>query len=106
MNDNRFSLQNALDNKNYKRAFQKINENISKFCLNIQQLQDYSLKIGSKSDNTEKNNAIDNLITETADLISETFDLLKLIQDYNYNKKMKKLKILQKQILLKINANY
>ena len=91
MNDNRFSLQNALDNKNYKRAFQKINENISKFCLNIQQLQDYSLKIGSKSDNIEKNNAIDNLITETADLISETFDLLKLIQDYNYNKKNEKI---------------
>ena len=41
MNDNRFSLQNALDNKNYKRAFQKINENIFKYCLNIEQLKDY-----------------------------------------------------------------
>ena len=91
MNDNRFSLQNALDNKNYKRAFQKINENIIKFCINIQHLQDYSLKIGSKSDNTEKNNSIDELITETGDIISETFDLLKLIQDYNYIQKNEKI---------------
>ena len=91
MNDNRISLQNALDNKNYKRAFQKINENILKFCSNIQQLQDYSLKIGSKSDNVEKNNKIDELITETGDIMSETFDLLKLIQDYNYNKKNEKI---------------
>ena len=30
-NENRISLQNALDNKNYKRAFEKINENISNF---------------------------------------------------------------------------
>ena len=53
-NENRILLQNALDNKNYKRAFEKINENISKFCLNIQKLQDYSFKIGSKSDNIVK----------------------------------------------------
>ena len=53
-NENRILLQNALDNKNYKRAFEKINENISKFCLNIQKLQDYSFKIGSKSNKIVK----------------------------------------------------
>ena len=90
-NENRISLQNALDNKNYKRAFEKINENISKFCLNIQKLQDYSFKIGSKSDNKENSKKIDCLIIETEDLISETFDLLKLY--FKYNKKMKKQKI-------------
>ena len=89
--ENRISLQNALDNKNYKRAFEKINENISKFCLNIQKLQDYSFKIGSKSDNIENSKKIDSLIIETGDLISETFDLLKIIQDFKYNKKNEKI---------------
>ena len=90
-NDIRINLQNDLDNKNYKQAFEKINENISKFCLNIQELQDYSLKIGSKYDNNEKNKKIELLIIETGDKISETFDLLKLIQDYNFNQRNEKI---------------
>ena len=53
-NDNRISLQNALSKKNYDRAYVKIKNNIKTFCTNIQELQDYSLKVGSKSDNKEK----------------------------------------------------
>ena len=43
-NDIRINLQNDLDNKNYKQAFEKINENISKFSLNIQKLHTTLLK--------------------------------------------------------------
>ena len=53
-NENRILLQNALDNKNYKRAFEKINENISKFWKKKKKLQDYSFKIGSKSNKIVK----------------------------------------------------
>ena len=51
--ENRISLQNALNRKNYERAFVKIQANINTFCQNIQSLQNYSLFVGSKSDNKE-----------------------------------------------------
>ena len=57
MNDidkTRNSLIENLTNKNYAIAFNTINTFIDKICSNIQLLQDYSLRIGSKSDNKEK----------------------------------------------------
>ena len=43
-----------LDNNKYNEAFNLVNDNISLFCSNIESLQDYSLKIGAKCDNSEK----------------------------------------------------
>lgn len=43
-----------LNNRNYDSAIKLINDNITQFCHNIETLQDYSLRIGAKSDNKEK----------------------------------------------------
>ena len=51
---NRISLNNALNSKNYTHAFNKIRTNFTQITKHIQSLQDYSLRIGSRSDNKEK----------------------------------------------------
>lgn len=81
---NRLSLQNALESNNNTRAFEKINQNISSFCSNIQVLQDYSLCLGSKQDNKEKGEEIEKIIIETADKIAETFNLIEIIKNFEY----------------------
>ena len=81
---NRLSLQNALESNNNTRAFEKINQNISSFCSNIQILQDYSLCLGSKQDNKEKGEEIEKIIIETADKIAETFNLIEIIKNFEY----------------------
>ena len=81
---NRLSLQKALESNNNTRAFEKINQNISSFCSNIQVIQDYSLCLGSKQDNKEKAEEIEKIIIETADKIAETFNLIEIIKNYEY----------------------
>ena len=81
---NRLSLENALKYNNNEHAFEKINSKITSFCLKIQILQDYSLCLGSKLDNKQKGEDIEKIITETGDEISETFNLIEIIKNYEY----------------------
>ena len=81
---NRLSLENALKNNNTEHAFEKINSKITSFCLKIQILQDYSLCLGSKLDNKQKGEDIEKIITETGDEISETFNLIEVVKNFEY----------------------
>ena len=93
---NRISLNNALISNNYSYAFKKIENNISLFCTNIQQLRDYSLFLGSKLDDKEKGSEIDKIILETADSIAETFYLINIIKNFEYSNKQTKIQNITK----------
>lgn len=56
--DNRESLRRALTKKDYDRAFTKVGTNMLLFCENIDKLQIYCLRIGSKEDNKEKSSTM------------------------------------------------
>lgn len=94
--ENRISLQKALDSNNYSRAFEKINKNISSFCSNIQILQEYNLYLGSKQDNKSNGSEIEKIILEIADKISETFNLIEIIKNYEYKDKNEKIQNITK----------
>ena len=87
----RISLQNALQSNNNERAFEIINSKITSFCSKLQILQDYSLCLGSKSDNKQKGEDIEKLILEASDEISETFKLIEIIQNFEYKEKNQKI---------------
>ena len=102
---NRLSLENALRTNNYTHAFDKINKNISAFCSNIQQLQDYSLCLGSKLDNKEKGLEIDKIILSTADEIAETFKLIEIIKNFEYKDRNQKIQNITKANRLEEECN-
>ena len=102
---NRLSLQKALATNNNTRAFEKINTNISAFCSNIQLLQDYSLCLGSKLDNKEKGSEIDKIILNTADEIAETFNLIEIIKNFEYNDRNQKIQNITKANRLEDECN-
>ena len=87
----RTSLKKALISKNYSHAFDKIKNNIIKFC---EKLQDILQKL-SNNNNTNNNlydeNKINSIILETSNLLSETFDLINDIKEYNYDNKNEKI---------------
>ena len=92
----RISLQNALQSNNNERAFEIINSKITSFCSKLQILQDYSLCLGSKSDNKQKGEDIEKLILEASDEISETFKLIEIIQNFEYKEKNQKIQNINK----------
>ena len=87
----RMSLENALKNNNYEHAFEKINTKISSFCLKIQELQDYVLRLGSKSDNSQKGEHMHEVISKAGDEISEVFKLIEVIQNFEYKDRNQKI---------------
>ena len=50
----RYSLNNALNKGDLFRAPDKINDNLSLIASNIQELTEYSYRVGSKADNKTK----------------------------------------------------
>ena len=88
---NRISVQNALKYNNSAHAFEIINSKITSFCSNIQILQDYSLTLGSKLDNKQKGEDIEKIIIETGDEISETFILIEIVKNFEYNDRNQKI---------------
>ena len=102
---NRLSVENALRTNNYTHAFDKINKNISAFCSNIQQLQDYILCLGSKLDNKEKGIEIDKIILSTADEIGETFTLIEIIKNFEYKDRNQKIQNITKANRLEDECN-
>lgn len=103
--NNRLSLEKALSSNNYSHAFEKINKNISSFCSSIQLLQDYNLCLGSKLDNIEKGADIDKIILKTADEISETFNLIEIIKNFEYNDRNQKIQNITKANKLEDECN-
>ena len=101
----RLSLEKALSSNNYSHAFEKINKNISSFCSSIQLLQDYNLCLGSKLDNIEKGANIDKIILKTADEISETFNLIEIIKNFEYNDRNQKIQNITKANKLEDECN-
>lgn len=88
---NRISIQNALKYNNYTHAFEIINSKIASFCSKIKILQDYSLCLGSKLDNKQKGEDIDKIILETGDEISETFNLIEIIKNFEFKDRNQKI---------------
>ena len=88
---NRISVQNSLKYNNSAHAFEIINSKITSFCSNIQILQDYSLTLGSKLDNKQKGEDIEKIIIETGDEISETFILIEIVKNFEYNDRNQKI---------------
>ena len=89
--NNRISLEKALKYNNYEHAFEKINSKITSFCSKIQILQDYSLCLGSKLDNKQKGEDIEKIILETGDEISETFNLIEIVKNFEYQDRYQKI---------------
>ena len=88
----RTSLKKALISKNYSHAFDKIKNNITKFCENLQILQDILQKLSNNNNNNlYDENKINSIILETSNLLSETFDLINDIKEYNYDNKNEKI---------------
>ncbi len=85
----RTSLKKSLISKNYSYAFDKIKNNITKFCENLQKLQDILQKLSNNNNNNNlyDENKINTIILETSNLLSETFDLINDIKEYNYDNK-------------------
>lgn len=50
----RYSLNNALNKGDFFRAFDKINDNLALISSNIQELTEYSYRVGSKADTKSK----------------------------------------------------
>lgn len=98
---NRISIQNALSSNNSKHAFQKITNNITSFCSKITKLQDYCLNLESRYSIREKVEDINELIIKTADEISETFDMIEIIINFEYKDKNQKIQNITKANNLK-----
>ena len=51
--EDRYSLRNALNQGNYYKVFKKVDDNFLFIKQNIEQLKDYTYRIGSKTDTTQ-----------------------------------------------------
>ena len=102
---NRISLENALKSNNFTHSFEKIESKIASFCSKIQILQDYNLCLGSKLDNKQKGEDIEKIILETGDEISETFNLIEIVKNFEYDDRNKKIHNIQLANNLEDNCN-
>ena len=101
----RISLENALRSNNNEHVFEKINAKISSFCSKLKILQDYSLCLGSKLDNKQKGEDIEKIILETGDEISEAFDLIEIVKNYEYDNRNQKIQNIQQANSLEDQCN-
>ena len=86
----RRSLNNALSKGDYIRAFEKVNENIKMIDSNLSQLREYSLKIGSKQENSQTTEESNDLIETTTNFIVDTFNYLDDIKNFDYSSNIQK----------------
>ena len=89
----RRSLNNALSKGDYIRAFEKVNENIKMIDSNLSQLREYSLKIGSKQENSLATEESNDLIETTTNFIVDTINYLEDIKNFDYSSNIQKKKI-------------
>ncbi len=106
----RRSLNNALSKGDYIRAFEKVNENIKMIDINIAQIREYSLKIGSKQENKQTTEESNELIENTTNFIIDTMNYLSDIKNFKYssniqkNENINKAKSLEKTVEIKKNT--
>ena len=84
----RRSLNNALSKGDYIRAFEKVNENLKIIDSNIAQIREYSLKVGSKKDNSQTTEESNELIENTTSYIKDTLNYINDIKNFDYNSKI------------------
>jgi hypothetical protein len=103
----RNSLNKALISKNYSHAFNKIKNNITKFTENLQKLQDILQKLSNNNNNNNYDEStINTLIPETSNLLTETFDLINDIKEFNYDNKNEKIENITEANNLNDECNY
>ena len=106
----RRSLNNALSKGDYIRAFEKVNENIKIIDSNIAQIREYSLKVGSKQDNSQTTEESNELIENTTTYIKDTLNYLDDIKNFDYsskiikNENINKAKYLENTVQIKSNT--
>lgn len=106
----RRSLNNALSKGDYIRAFEKVNENIKMIDINIAQIREYSLKIGSKQENKQTTEESNELIENTTNFMIDTMNYLSDIKNFKYssniqkNENINKAKSLEKTVEIKKNT--
>ena len=106
----RRSLNMALTKGDYIRAFEKVNENLKIIDSNISQLREYSLKIGSKKENSQTTEESNELIENTTNYIKDTMNYLSDIKNFDYssniqkNENINKAKYLENSVQIKKNT--
>ena len=106
----RRSLNNALSKGDYIRAFEKVNENLKIIDSNISQIREYSLKIGSKQENSQTTEETNELIENTSNYIIDTMNYLSDIKNFDYssniqkNENINKAKYLENSVQIKKNT--
>jgi t-SNARE complex subunit (syntaxin) len=106
----RRSLNNALSKGDYIRDFEKVNENLKIIDSNISQIREYSLKIGSKQENSQTTEETNELIENTTNYIIDTMNYLSDIKNFDYssniqkNENINKAKYLENSVQIKKNT--
>ena len=67
--EDRYSLRNALNQGNYYKVFKKVDDNFLFIKQNIEQLKDYTYRIGSKTDTTQNSSKMYIYINNNNDIV-------------------------------------
>ena len=67
--EDRYSLRNALNQGNYYKVFKKVDDNFLFIKQNIEQLKDYTYRIGSKTDTTQTSSKMYIYINNNNDIV-------------------------------------
>ena len=86
----RRSLNNALYKGDYISAFEKVNDNLKIIDSNLAQIREYSLKIGSKQENSRLTEESNDLIGNTTNFIIDTMNYLSDIKNFKYSSDIQK----------------
>ena len=84
MDYNRLSLNNALIKGDFIRSSEKVEDELLILQNNINDLREYSFRIGSKKDNSEKSQKANELIENTGKIITDIYNYIKDIRDFQY----------------------
>lgn len=100
----RRSLNNALSKGDYIRAFEKVNENIKIIDSNLAQIREYSLKIGSKQENSQATEESNELIESTTKYIIDSMNYLSDIKNFEYSSNIQKKENIEKANSLEVTV--
>ena len=84
MDYNRLSLNNALIKGDFVRASEKVEDELLILQNNINDLKEYSFRIGSKKDNKEKSQKANELIENTGKILTDIYNYIKDIKEFQY----------------------
>ena len=84
MDYNRLSLNNALIKGDFIRASEKVEDELLILQNNINDLREYSFRIGSKKDNKEKSQKANELIENTGKILTDIYNYIKDIKEFQY----------------------